>query len=81
MRKKLLGGGGLVDSVLVVAYRTYHTHHTYKLTIPYRIYRIMPSPTDSPHLVESHMVSMYDKYASMVGNSQILSYALSPRPC
>ena len=41
----------------------------------------MPSPTDSPNVVESHMASMYGKYVSMVSNSQILSYALLPRPC
>ena len=33
----------------------------------------MPSPTDSPNVVESHMVSMYGKYVSMVSNSQILT--------
>ena len=53
----------------------------YLLTIPYGIYRLMPSPTDLPNVVESHMVSMYGKYVSMVRNSQILSYALPPRPC
>ena len=116
-------GGGLFDSVLVLAYHTYHTYIltystiwdipndtfsygfaqsrriaygkyvgkltvltiltilTYLLTIPYGIYRMMPSPTDSPSVVESLMVSMYGKYVSMVSNSEILSYALPPRPC
>ena len=42
---------------------------------------------DIPHdafsygFTESYMVSMYGKYVSMVSNSQILSYALLPRPC
>ena len=58
MRKNIIGGG-LVDSVFVVAY---HTYHTYILTyLPYGMYRMMPSPTDSPNVVVSYMVSMYSK--------------------
>ena len=41
---------------------------------------MMPSPTDSPNVVESRRVGMYGKYVSMVSNSKILSYALLPRP-
>ena len=40
--------------------------HTYLPYLPHGIYRMMPSPTDSPNVVESHTVSMYGKYVSIL---------------
>ena len=61
-RKNLIGEG---ISAAVATSPAYHTYHTYLPYLPYGIYRMMPSPTDSPNVVESHMVSMYGKYVSI----------------
>ena len=58
-----------------------HTYLPCLPYLPYGIYRMVPSPTDSPNFVESHMVSMYGKFVSVISTSHILLYAFLSRLC